>query len=155
MPKLNLADIEIRTACGYPEHLAKHCEGRAKQALGDAGDLTQFGVNFTRLPPGAASAHKHWHETEDEFIYIVEGEAVLVEDSGESTLRAGDAATFKAGVADGHMLVNRSNKDVVFLEVGTRADADSVTYTDPDVDLKMTKKAGEPWVPSRKNGEAY
>ena len=92
--------------------------------MGDLGDLTQFGVNLTRLKPGAASAHKHWHQNEDEFIYMLQGEAVLVEDTGETILRAGEAATFKAGVKNGHMLVNRSEEDAAFLEIGSRSEGE-------------------------------
>ena len=154
MPKVDLENAEVRTSCAYPAPYAAHCEGRAKIALGDLGGLTQFGVNLTRLAPGAASAHKHWHKKEDELIFIVEGEAVLVEDDGETILRAGDAATFKAGVPNGHMLVNRSQADVVVLEIGTRTMDDVSTYTDPDIDLHMVKRDGE-WTPMRKDGSAY
>ncbi len=155
MPKLDLSSTPFRTTCAYPAPYDAHCAGRTKQALGDAGGLTQFGVNRTRLAPGAASAHRHWHQNEDELIYMLEGEAVLVEDDGETILRAGDAATFKAGVENGHMLVNRGAADAVFLEVGTRAEEEVSSYTDPDVDLKMVKAAGGPWIAYRKNGEKY
>ncbi len=152
MPRIDLKDAPVRTSCAYPGALAEHCAGRAKIALGDLGGLDQFGVNLTRLAPGAASAHRHWHLKEDEFIYLLEGEAVLVEDDGETLLRAGDAAAFKAGVAKGHMLVNRSDRDVLFLEVGTRSSDDVVTYTDRDVDMAARKEAGA-WTFSRRNGE--
>ncbi len=155
MPKVDLSSAPVRTACAYPAPYDKHCAGRSKQTLGDAGGLTQFGVNLTRLAPGAASAHKHWHKNEDELVYILEGEAVLVEDDGETVLRAGGVATFKAGVENGHMLVNRSDKDAVFLEVGTRADEEVSSYTNPDVDLKMVKAASGSWVAYKKNGEAH
>ena len=154
MPKVDIANAQVRTACAYPGGLAEHCKGRSKIALGDLGGLDQFGVNLTRLAPGAASAHKHWHAKEDELVYIVAGEAVLVEDDGETVLRAGDAATFKAGVANGHMLVNRSGADVVLLEVVTRAADEVSSYTDPSVDLKMVKEGGG-WTAYRKNGERY
>ncbi len=154
MPKIDISNAPILTACGYPGALARQCEGRSKIALGNLGDLNQFGVNLTRLAPGAASAHKHWHKNEDELVYMLEGEAVLVEDTGETVLRAGDVATFKAGVANGHMLVNRSGADTVFLEVGTRAAEEVSTYTDPDVDLHLIKKNGS-WTAYRKSGEKY
>jgi uncharacterized cupin superfamily protein len=123
-----------------------------KQKLGGAGGLTQFGVNLTRLRPGAASAHRHWHKNEDEFVFVVEGEVMLVEDGGETMLRKGDAAAFKAGVPVGHHLVNRSRSDAVFLEVGTRADDEVATYTDPAVDMLVAKEGGR-WRASRRNGE--
>ena len=154
MPKIDIKNAQARTACAYPPPLDAHCKGRSKIALGNLGDLTQFGVNLTRLAPGAASAHKHWHKNEDELVYMLEGEAVLVEDDGETVMRAGDAATFKAGVENGHMLVNRSDKDVVFLEIGTRAPKEVSSYTDPDVDLRMIND-GAGWKAYRKNGEAY
>ncbi len=154
MPKIDLSKATVRAACGYPGQLADHCKGRSKIALGDLGGLDQFGVNLTRLAPDAASAHKHWHAKEDELVYMLEGEAVLVEDDGESVLKAGDVATFKAGVQNGHMLVNRSGADAVFLEIGTRAPDEISSYTDPEVDLKMVKENGG-WTPYRKNGEAY
>lgn len=154
MPKVNVASAPVRTTCGYPPPYDRHCEGRRKIALGDLGGLSQFGVNLTRLSPGAASAQRHWHKNEDELIYMLEGEAVLVEDDGESILRPGDVATFKAGVPVGHMLVNRGDKDAVFLEVGTRADEEVATYTDPEVDLRVEKKGGS-WAYTRKNGEPF
>ena len=154
MPKIELTEAPVRTACAYPGALADHCKGRSKVALGDLGGLDQFGVNLTRLAPGAASAHKHWHAEEDELVYMLEGEAVLVEDNGETVLRAGDVATFKAGVINGHMLVNRSSAEAMFLEVGTRSRSEVSSYTDPDVDLKMVKTEGA-WTAYRKNGEAY
>lgn len=155
MPKINIDKAPAHRVCAYPEPYNAHCNGRSKQALGDAGGLTQFGVNLTRLAPGAASAHQHWHQHEDEFIYMLEGEAVLVEDDGERVLKQGDAASFRAGVANGHMLVNKSAADAIFLEVGTRAAAEVVNYTDPAVDLRMEKKAGGAWIAQHKNGEPY
>lgn len=154
MPKIDISSAPVRTACAYPGTLATHCEGRSKIALGDLGGLDQFGVNLTRLAPGAASAHKHWHAKEDELVYIVEGEVVLVEDDGETVLRAGDAATFKAGVENGHMITNRSKADAVFLEIGTRAADEVSSYTDPAVDLKMVKENGG-WTAYRKSGEKH
>ena len=154
MPKVNLTNAPVRTACAYPGEYAEHCKGRSKIALGDLGGLDQFGVNLTRLAPGAASAHRHWHAKEDELVYMLEGEAVLVEDDGETVLKPGDVATFKAGVANGHMIVNRSGADALFLEVGTRSPDEVSSYTDPDVDMHLVKKDGA-WTPYRKNGERY
>lgn len=155
MPKLDLAAAAEKTDCAYPAPYDRHCRGRAKKALGDLGGLSQFGVNLTRLAPGAASAHRHWHKNEDEFIYLLKGEAVLVEDDGETILHAGDAAAFKAGVENGHMLVNRSPEEVLFLEVGTRAEEDVSTYTDVTVDMRYEKRRGAEGRIVRRNGENY
>ena len=154
MPKIDLEALPSIEGTVYPSPYDQIVKGRSKRVLGDAAGLTQFGVNMTRLKPGAGSSHRHWHAHEDEFIFIVSGEATLVEDDAETILRAGDAAAFKAGVAIGHHLLNRSSADVVYLEVGTRSEKDVSTYSDPHVDLKMIKTDGE-WKPFRKNGEPY
>ena len=152
MPKIDIAAIPVRTGSDYPEEFRPVVVGRERQRLGDAGGLTQFGVNLTRLRPGAASALRHWHEVEDELVYVLEGELVLVEDSGETILRAGDAATFKSGVANGHHLVNRSGRDAILLEIGTRPERDVVHY--PDVDLRLEyDEAGDRWM--HRSGESY
>jgi uncharacterized cupin superfamily protein len=152
MPKIDIASLAERNTTGYPEPFKQTVAGRFKKALGNAAGLTQFGVNLTRIAPGSASAERHWHENEDEFIFMLDGELVLIEDEGETVLRAGDAAGFKAGVPNGHYLVNRSDKDAVLLEVGTRAATERAHY--PDVDLAavndgdglvFTNKAGEPY----------
>jgi uncharacterized cupin superfamily protein len=135
----------------YPSPYDEPCAGRLRRCLGDAAGLTQFGVNLTRLPPGGWSSQRHWHTAEDEFVLVLEGEVVLVTDSGEEVLRGGDCAGFKAGVSDGHHLQNRSDKDAVFLEIGTRRpDDDQVFY--PDIDLEALKgragfvhRSGEPY----------
>jgi uncharacterized cupin superfamily protein len=137
LPRIDIAKAVVRTKSAYPGALSKITEGREKTVLGDAAGLTQFGVNLTRLKPGAASAQRHWHEAEDEFVYIVEGEATLVENGGETILRAGDAAGFKANDPNGHCLMNKSQRDVVYIEVGTRAVRDRFHY--PDVDLAGEK----------------
>lgn len=152
MPKIDPNQVTERTRGVYPGPLSAITEGRGKRGLSDEAGLTQFGVNLTRLTPGAASAHRHWHENEDEFVYMLEGEVVLVEDAGETVLRPGDAAGFKAGVADGHHLVNRSGGDALFLEVGTRAATERAHY--PDVDLAVTK-GPDGWLFTKKNGEPY
>jgi uncharacterized cupin superfamily protein len=154
MPKIDTSNVPPRTSSAYPAPYDSHCRGREKTALGDPGGLAQFGVNLTRLKPGAASAHRHWHKNEDEFVYMLEGEAVLVEDNGETVLRPGDAAAFKAGVAVGHMIVNRSDKDAVFLEVGTRSADEAVTYTDPDIDMRAVKENGVVRI-MRRNGDPF
>lgn len=154
MPKIDIAAVPVVAVTGYPPPYRHVVDGRSRQRLGDAGGITQYGVNLTRLKPGAASALRHWHQTEDEFVFMVEGEATLIEDTGETPLKAGEAAAFPAGAAVGHHLVNRSGADAVYLEIGTRTTADYVTYTDPTVDLVCVdrdgasvylKRSGEPW----------
>jgi uncharacterized cupin superfamily protein len=152
MPKIDIASVKMEASTGYPEPFRQAVAGRQRKRLGNAVGLDQFGVNLTRLTPGAQSAQRHWHEREDEFVYIVEGELVLCEDDGETVLRPGDAAGFKAGVANGHCLVNRSSRDAVYLEIGTRSPRDRAEY--PDIDLLVRKdesgvhythKSGEPY----------
>lgn len=152
MPKIDLSRAETRKTSPYPPPLNKVCEGREKTAIGNVAGLTQFGVNVTRLKPGAASALRHWHENEDELVYMLEGEAVLIEDEGETVLKAGEAAAWKAGIANGHCLVNKSQRDAVFLEVGTRAPSERANY--PDHDLLMTRDAGKTAF-TRKDGKPY
>ncbi len=155
MPKIDISAIPVRTTCVYPDPYAAICEGREKQALGDAGGLDQFGVNLTRLRPGAASANRHWHKHEDEFVFVLEGTVILVEDSGEVPLKAGDAASFKAGVECGHMLINKSQEDCIILEVGTRADEEICSYTDVNVDMRAVKETGGGWQVRHKDGSRY
>src|ERR1700746_1895010 len=123
----------VRTKGVYPEPWRAVTVGREKYALGDVVGLTQFGVNLTRLKPGAASALRHWHENEDELIFVLEGEIVLIEDGGETLLRPGDVAGFKAGIANGHQLVNKSAREALYLEVGTRAPTERAHYPDDDL----------------------
>ena len=111
MPKIDIAKAVVRTKGVYPQPHRSVTDGREKAALGNVAGLTQFGVNLTRLKPGAASALRHWHEQEDEFIYVLEGELALIEDDGETLLKPGDCAGFKAGVSNGHQLVNKSQRD--------------------------------------------
>jgi uncharacterized cupin superfamily protein len=136
----------------YPEPFASRVAGREKRRLGDAFGLVNFGVNLTRLAPGAISALRHSHAKQDELVYILEGEPTLVTNAGETKLAPGDCAGFRAGAGDAHHLVNRTTKDVVYLEVGDRTPGESVDYPDDDiamttVDGKMTftKKDGTPY----------
>jgi uncharacterized cupin superfamily protein len=140
MPKIDTAEAVVRTKGVYPQPYRAVTDGREKAALGNVAGLTQFGVNLTRLKPGAASALRHWHEQEDEFIYVLEGELALIEDGGETLLKPGDCAGFKAGVSNGHQLVNKSPRDAVYLEIGTRAATERAHY--PDVDLVLERDAG-------------
>jgi uncharacterized cupin superfamily protein len=133
----------------YPPPYHEPCAERVRRRIGDVAGLTQFGVNITRLPPGCWSSQRHWHTGEDEFVFVVEGEVVLVTDSGEEILGAGECAGFKAAVADGHHLQNRSNRDALVLEVGSRRpDEDEAFY--PDIDLRLGR-AGF----AHSNGELY
>jgi uncharacterized cupin superfamily protein len=142
-PALDPETVPAVSGSGYPEPYRAAVAGRAKQRIGNALGLTHFGVNLVRLAPGAASAQRHWHSTEDEFVYILEGEVELVTDAGAQTLTAGMAAGFPAGKPDGHHLVNRSKQAVLYLEVGDRRpESDEVDY--PDIDLRLIKVNGKP-----------
>ncbi len=152
MPKIDIDKIAIDTATGYPAPFYKAVEGRSRKRLGNAVGLDQFGVNLCTLKPGAASSQRHWQHGEDEFVYMLQGEVVLCEDGGETVLKPGDAAGWKAGVPNGHCLINRSDRDAVFIEVGSRKPAEEVTY--PDIDMhfirdganrRYTRKSGEPY----------
>ena len=152
MPKIDIDNLKTDSLTGYPEPFRQIVLGRVRKRLGNAAGLTQFGVNLTTLKPGAASAQRHWHAAEDEFVYVLAGEVVLCEDGGEVVMRPGDAAGFKAGVANGHCLINRSERDAIYLEVGTRAARERAEY--PDIDLRAERdekgmrylhKSGEPY----------
>ncbi len=136
----------------YPEPFASRVAGRLKRPLGDLFGLANFGVNLTRLAPGALSALRHAHAKQDEFVYILEGRPTLVTDAGRMALGPGMCAGFKAGTGDAHHLVNETNEDVVYLEIGDRAPGDSATY--PDDDLAVVMVDGK-WRFSRKDGTPY
>jgi uncharacterized cupin superfamily protein len=152
MPKIDVSKVPERGGTGYPAHLQELVSGRFRKRLGDVGGLDQFGVNLCRLEPGSGSSLRHWHHKEDEFVYVLSGEATLIEDDGETVLKPGDAASFKAGVANGHHIVNRTQKDVVFLEIGTRANDEIAEYS--DVDLRAVAK-GRVWTFTRKDGSEF
>ena len=141
--KIDIDKARVRKGTGYPPPYDAPCLERVRSQLGDAAGLDQFGVNLMRLAPGVWSSQRHWHTNEDEFVWIVEGEVVLVTDAGEQVLRAGDCAGFKAGVADGHCLQNRSDRDAVVLEVGSRRNKEADYGCDyPDIDLTIPIGAG-------------
>ncbi|SNT18061.1 Uncharacterized conserved protein, cupin superfamily [Noviherbaspirillum humi] len=147
------ADAAPRTKpSNYPEPFASRMAGREKRPLGDLFGLTNFGVNLTRLAPGAVSALRHAHTRQDEFVYILEGTPMLVTDEGETPLRPGMCAGFRAGSGNGHQLVNRSGADVLYLEVGDRTPGDAATY--PDDDLQAQLVEGK-WRFLRKDGTPY
>jgi uncharacterized cupin superfamily protein len=136
--RIDVRAVPVVTGSRYPAPFDAPCATRARQRLGDAASLSDFGVNLLRLPAGAWSSQRHWHSAEDEFVYVLEGEVVLVTDAGEEILRAGDCAGFKAGVEDGHHLLNRSSREAVMLEVGARKlEEDEGEYS--DIDLRFLK----------------
>lgn len=148
-PALDPAEVPARDTINYPDPLKPTIVGRSKKALGDPLGLTRFGVNLTTLAPGAASALRHWHTREDEFVYLLEGEVTLVTGEGRQVLRPGDAAGFPAGRVDGHHLVNTGSVPAVFLEVGNRDPEDDVHYPDDDLQKlrkgPFTRKDGSDW----------
>ena len=132
--RIDIETIKPHVGASYPAPFDAPCRERERRALGDAAGLTAFGVNLLKLPPGAWSSQRHWHSKEEEFVYVIAGEVVLVTDAGEETLRAGDAAGFRGGEQNGHHLQNRTNKDAIVLEVGDRR-SELVVY--PDIDLEV------------------
>ncbi len=148
LPALNPESVEEKRGTDYPALFRDIVSGRRRKALGYALGLSQFGVNLVRLEPGSASAQRHWHVREDEFVMVLSGELVLASDGGEQILKPGDVAGFAAGVKDGHHLVNKSASEARYLEVGTRAEGETAHY--PDIDLVyrgdsqlFTDKAGK------------
>ena len=144
--------IVPRTGTIYPLEFAGEIKGREKRSLGDAFGLSQYGVNLTTLAPGSWSSHRHWHEKEDEFVFVIEGEITLIDEAGEHLLKPGMCAGFKSGVANGHHLVNKSKKPAAYLEVGTRSQDELASY--PDVDMKAVKLNGK-FVVTRKSGVPF
>ena len=137
MPKIDIDKLKIDTYTGYPEPFRQAVLGRERKRLGNAVGLDQFGVNLSRLKPGAASSQRHWHQNEDELVYMLEGELVLCKDGGETVLKPGDAAGWKAGVQNGHCLINRTDRDAIYLEIGSRAARETANY--PDIDMRAER----------------
>lgn len=136
MPRIDIEPLPRRTGSSYPAPFDQPCLARTRRQLGDAGGLTDFGVNLLELAPGAWSSQRHWHSAEDEFVWVLEGEVVLVDDTGEHLMHAGECAAFAKGDANGHRLVNRSDATTTVLEVGSRRpDEDVCRY--PDIDLRI------------------
>ena len=152
MPKkIDLHSLPEHAGSGYPAPFDAVCARRLRKKLGDAAGLNDFGVNLLRLPPGQWTAQRHWHTAEDEFVYVLEGEGVLVTDEGEQALKAGDCAGFPAGAPNGHHIQNRSDRELVVLEVGSRRPAeDGCDY--PDIDM-VAPAGAEGYV--RRDGTAY
>jgi uncharacterized cupin superfamily protein len=137
--RIELKGVPVIVGTGYPAPFDQPCAARLRQRLGPVAGLNDFGVNLLRLPPGTWSSQRHWHTAEDEFIFVLEGEVVLITNSGEETLRAGDSAGFKAGADDGHQLQNRSAREAAILEVGSRDPHDEVEYSDIDMRLSRSE----------------
>ncbi len=137
---LHIDDVEVRTGTDYPKPHDRPCRQRRRRRLSDAFGLSQFGVNLLELPPGAWSSQRHWHERQDEFVYVLEGEVTLVTDEGETVLTAGMIAGFCAGEPDGHHLVNRSNSLARVLEMGTRTAEETAHY--PDIGMMYREGEG-------------
>jgi uncharacterized cupin superfamily protein len=135
--KIDSTVVATVVGTSYPAPFNEPCLRRERKRLGEAAGLTQFGVNLLRVPPGAWSSQRHWHTGEDEFVFVVSGEVVLVTDAGEEVLRAGDSAGFRANESNGHHLQNRSQQEAVLLEVGSRRDRDAVFY--PDIDMVLAE----------------
>lgn len=156
MPKLDLSKVPVKTGSIYPEPYAGMMAGRSSLRLGEAGGLTQFGANLVILQPGALSSLRHWHQNEDEFVMIVAGECVMVQDEGETLMRPGDCAAFPAGSTNGHHFHNRSDQEARFLVVGTKAKTEVATYSDVDLQVhigggsaRFTYKDGSDWTGPR------
>ena len=155
MPKIDIAAVPRIKGSGYPPPFDAPCADRTRQRLGDAGGLGDFGVNLMHLPPGGWSSQRHWHSHEDEFVHVLEGELVLIEDAGETFLRAGDCATFPKNTGNGHHMINRSDKTAVYLEVGSRQRDDLTTCSDVDIksanaDGRFVHKDGTPINPTKR-----
>jgi uncharacterized cupin superfamily protein len=160
-PALDPTTVEPRIGSDYPIRFRALVGNRERRALGDALGLTNFGVNLMRLPAGGASSQRHWHSRQDEFVYVVAGEVVLVTDGGEQLLTAGMAAGFTAGKADGHHLLNRGARDALLLEVGDRTAGDEVDYSDIDMMVRWVdgeerylRKDGKPYVARARKAES-
>ena len=150
MPKIDVAAVPARKGSGYPPPFDAPCAIRTRKRLGDAEGLQDFGVNLMTLPPGGWSSQRHWHSHEDEFVYVLEGEVVLVEDASETILLAGDCAASPKGTGNGHHMINRSTTVAVYLEVGSRQPDDLTTCSDVDMksanaDGRFVRKDGTPY----------
>lgn len=149
MPKIDLDTVPLRKGSGYPAPFDAPCAERIRRRLGDAGGLHDFGVNLMTLPPGGWSSQRHWNSHEDEFVFVLQGELILVEDEGETVLRAGECAAFPKDSGNGHHLKNESTTIAVYLEVGSRHPDDVTTCSDIDLmssnaDGRFARKDGAP-----------
>jgi uncharacterized cupin superfamily protein len=152
MPKIDIESVPEHKGSGYPNPFHLKAGERVRQRLADAGSLSQFGVNLLHLPKDAWSSQRHWHSDEDEFVWVLSGTVMLIDDNGENVLRAGDCAAFPKGQPNGHHLVNNSEETAIVLEIGARSEQDVCEY--PDIDLRIdarighyTHKDGTPYPP--------
>lgn len=152
-PAFHPMSVAPHAGNSYPPEFAEASAGRLKRRLGDHGGLANFGVNHVTLPPGCASALRHWHTRQDEFVMVLSGELSLVTDAGEQVLGPGMCAAFPAGRADGHALFNRSAAEATYIEIGDRTDPDEVDY--PDVDMQVKWVDGEQRLVRRSDGTPY
>ena len=150
---VNVSDVEKLESTTYPEPYRKEVAGRTKRVLGDLFGLRNFGVVLVDLPPGAWSAQRHWHTEEDEFVYVVSGELMLVTDEGDTVLSEGMVCGFAAGRENGHHIVNKSSSPATFLVVGDRRSGDEAHY--PDVDLQFIVDESGNHVFTRKDGTRF
>lgn len=154
MPKINIDKAPARISSGYPPPFDAPCKRRHRISISDAGGLTQFGAHIISLPPGEWSSQRHWHSHEDELVYIMSGTPTLIDDQGETVLQPGDFTTHRAGVANGHHMINRTDTEVTFLVIGTRhPEADSGHY--PDIDLAIPANGTRQRKFTRKDGSPY
>ncbi len=152
MSKIDMTQVPVKTGTIYPPQYAPQVAGRSSLRLGDAGGLTQFGVNLVILAPGAKSSMRHWHLHEDEFVMITMGECMMVQDAGETVMHVGDCAAFPAGVPDGHCFINHTETEARFLVVGTKAKTETATYSDIDL---IVEQAGGVNTFRHKDGRPY
>ncbi|MGB3299553.1 MAG: cupin domain-containing protein [Phormidesmis sp.] len=151
--RIDLSSVPVESGTNYPNEFKAAVMGRSRQRVGKAVGLQNFGVNLTTLAPGSQSALRHWHSAQDEFIYVVSGELVLVTDEGEQTLRPGEMAGFVAGRANGHHLINRADAPATYLEIGDTSTPDQVEYPDEDLVCSSTAQGNRRY--EHKNGSAY
>lgn len=151
--RIDLSSVPVESGTNYPDEFKAVVVGRSRQRIGKAVGLQNFGVNLTTLAPGSQSALRHWHSAQDEFVYVVSGELVLVTNEGEQTLRPGDMAGFVAGKANGHHLINRSGTAATYLEIGDKSTPDRVEYSDEDLVCLPTAQGDRRY--AHKNGSAY
>jgi uncharacterized cupin superfamily protein len=140
LKKIHISSVPVRRGSGYPAPFDQPCSERLRQPLARSQGITRFGVNLAVIPPGGWTSQRHWHSQEDEFVWILEGELILISNDGEEILRAGDSVAFIAGEPDGHHLINRSALPAKLLEIGNADPKDRCVY--PDIDLLI--EAGAP-----------
>lgn len=155
MPKVDISTAPEGKGTRYPEPFGKPCEDRQWRALGNAAGLTQFGVNLLTLEPGVWSSQRHWHTHEDEFVWVLEGEVVMITDEGRQLMKAGDCAGFPAGSQNGHHFINESVHPAKLLVMGSRDDQDQCGYPDIDMHLHGERYSGAAPHYTRKDGTPF